>query len=575
MSKTVHLGYAVGTAEPVGIPIAHMAVTGQTQQSGKTTTLEALVSRAQRRSLAFVTKRGEGAFEEAARIRPYFRDRIDWQYLDQLIAAVLHEKNKQLRPTLMRLARGVSTLGEFHGRVKDEQAAVEAGRKRMRDFDRDQLLVLDHYLDLVVPEIERADLANHLALGKTGLHVVDVESFPLPVQMLCVQSALDWVNDRERSVTVIVPEAWEMVPQGGGSPVKRAAIALARKGAAIGNFLWLDSQDLAGVDNEVLRGCTVWLLGVQREANEIKRVLANIPKGVARPTAADVALLERGQFFACWGKHCIRTYVQPEWMGADEARARARGETPAMTSHRVPRDPNPTRTIMAPTPAPQKEDPSMCQQHQALAETNERLQSEIGQLRGDLDRMRGDADAMKRLRSLLAEAFALAGIQGGLESGAEVRLDLNEDAIVARIMARIPPGGAVVQVTPPAKLRADFQREEVARLLAAVHGLNPLAKQVLKLLEAIEGDTMGQPTIAARLGRSYGGGSQKRSMADAVAELEALGVAESESRVGVRARTRDKIAADLAAYQATPEDIEATYQAVLHAIATGAESTAA
>jgi hypothetical protein len=37
----IHLGYEIGTGEPVSIPLQHLAVTGQTQRSGKTTALEA------------------------------------------------------------------------------------------------------------------------------------------------------------------------------------------------------------------------------------------------------------------------------------------------------------------------------------------------------------------------------------------------------------------------------------------------------------------------------------------------------------------------------------------------------
>ena len=49
------LGYTVGgEREPAGmqvdIPLGHMAVTGQTQASGKTTTLEALISRSKVRA---------------------------------------------------------------------------------------------------------------------------------------------------------------------------------------------------------------------------------------------------------------------------------------------------------------------------------------------------------------------------------------------------------------------------------------------------------------------------------------------------------------------------------------------
>ena len=74
----VHLGFEIGTGAPVTIEPAHMAITGQTQQSGKTTTLEALVTRSNRTALTFITKRGEGSFATGRRVQPYFRDRADW-----------------------------------------------------------------------------------------------------------------------------------------------------------------------------------------------------------------------------------------------------------------------------------------------------------------------------------------------------------------------------------------------------------------------------------------------------------------------------------------------------------------
>ena len=49
-------------ARAVEIPIRHMAVTGQTQEAGKTTALEALIARSGLRAVTFVTKRGEGSF---------------------------------------------------------------------------------------------------------------------------------------------------------------------------------------------------------------------------------------------------------------------------------------------------------------------------------------------------------------------------------------------------------------------------------------------------------------------------------------------------------------------------------
>ena len=99
-----------------------------------------------------------------------------------------------------------------------------------------------------------------------------------------------------------------------------------RKGAALGNFVWIDSQDMAGVAKVLLRAATVWLIGVQREANELKRNLANIPADIRKPKPADIARLGKGQFFACWKDRTVKVYVQPAWLDETRARAVATGE---------------------------------------------------------------------------------------------------------------------------------------------------------------------------------------------------------------------------------------------------------
>ena len=54
MKGHVLLGYEVGTGNAVEIPLRHLAVTGQTQEAGKTTTLEALISRSGLRAVTFI-----------------------------------------------------------------------------------------------------------------------------------------------------------------------------------------------------------------------------------------------------------------------------------------------------------------------------------------------------------------------------------------------------------------------------------------------------------------------------------------------------------------------------------------
>lgn len=319
--RKIHLGFEVATGIPVEIPLRHMVVTGQSQEAGKTTTLEALISRAALPAVAFVTKRGERSFTEGARIPPYFRERADWQFVASVLEATMREKMRFERAWIMRASKGAMTLA-------DVQANIKRLMEKAKGLSADMYMTLDAYLDIVVPRLQSLTFSESLELSP-GLNVVDLadrDRFPPELQSLVMRSVIEWVYEHAEETVTIIPEAWEFVPQGRGSPVKLQAIELIRKGAGLHNYVWLDSQDIGGVDKQMLRSCPVWLLGVQRETNEIKRVLDNIPAGVAKPKAADVALLRKGEFFACHGRKVVKTYVQPAWMSEADALAIALGD---------------------------------------------------------------------------------------------------------------------------------------------------------------------------------------------------------------------------------------------------------
>jgi hypothetical protein len=315
--RMIPLGFEVGTGDAVAVPLKHLAITGQTQEAGKTTTLEALIARAGVQAVTFVTKRGEGAFTAARRIDPYFREQADWQFVAAILEASRGEKLKFERAWIIRASRGARTLADVHRNVK---RALE----KATGLSGDVYLTLDAYLDVVVPQIAAVRWAPTLTLHP-GVNAVDLTALTVEMQHLVIKSTLDWVLAHAHDTVVVVPEAWKFIPQGRGTPVKLAAETYIRQAAAMGNYLWLDSQDLGGIDKTILRSVAVWLLGVQREANEITRTLSNIPAGVAKPKPAGLALLELGQFVACWGKHTIRTYVQPAWLDAAGARQIALG----------------------------------------------------------------------------------------------------------------------------------------------------------------------------------------------------------------------------------------------------------
>lgn len=310
-TQTVHLGFEVGTGEPVEVPLCNTIVTGQTQAAGKTTTLEAMIARCDLPAIAFVTKRFESAFGNARRIRPYFRDRADWQYVASVLEAIMGEKFRYERPWIVRVCKGATALNTVHSNVEAALKKTKSGR------NHDTYLMLNEYLNIVVPVISKIRWADTVDL-QPGLNVMDLSTMPEQLHGLVIGSVLEWIYHNASGSITIIPEAWEFVPQSRQSPVKLAAEQLIRKGSAGRNFIWLDSQDIAGVDASIRKSVPLWLLGVQRERNEVERVIKHLSG--KKPKPEDVMDLDKGQFYVSWQRRLYKTYVQPVWMGEATAR---------------------------------------------------------------------------------------------------------------------------------------------------------------------------------------------------------------------------------------------------------------
>jgi hypothetical protein len=330
---SILLGFEIGSGKEVHIPFAHTVVCGQTQASGKTTTLEGLLSRTghhPRPALAFSTKRAESAFTDAHRIPPYFRDRADWQFVESILEAMMRERMKYQREWIIRVCQGATSLEQVAKNV-DVALYGGRGRKASTGYAGGMYLQLSEYFKLLMPELKRLKLnmATHgskLEL-EPGLNVMDLSEYSTEMQSLAIASAMEEVYRRQNVITVI-PEAWEFLPQSRNTPVKMAGEALIRKGAAAQNFMWLDSQDITGVDKRVLKQVGVWILGVQREINEVEHTLAqmSVPKK-QKPQPDQVMQLRRGQFFVCFEDVLKRVYVLPRWMPPEIARSIAKAPT--------------------------------------------------------------------------------------------------------------------------------------------------------------------------------------------------------------------------------------------------------
>lgn len=363
----VHLGFEVGTGSPVEIPLAHTFVTGQTQLSGKTTTLRAIVERSGQRALAFVTKRGETF--EGRRIPPYLpregEQPIHWRLVETLLASALGQRAmKYERFWIVNAAKGARSLTDVRENVTRLQLKAKGGASA------DMYMLLGEYLDLVLPEMRALAASDTLQL-QPGLNVMDLATISTQTQAMVIRAALEHINRHEHGVLTVFPEAWEFAPRGRSAPAKDEAIAMARKGAVLGNFLLCDSQDIAGVETTVRQAASVWILGVQRELNELKRTLQMIPTGIKKPKPEDVSTLELGQFWACWGRHAVRVYVQPSWINDHTARAIATGSLPVDRYQQRPRR--------------SKEDDVTDREAKELRDENARLKLENDNLRRRLE----------------------------------------------------------------------------------------------------------------------------------------------------------------------------------------------
>jgi len=339
------LGFEVGTGEEVYMNLHHTVITGMTQLSGKTTTLEALISRSKKQAIAFKTKRGEGGFNNYIEIQPFFNQRADWQYVSSILEAVLREKMRFERPWIMRATKNTKTLREVLENI--QQLRAESNPTTLAE---NVYTALEEYLKIVVPQIEKFEFSKKLMLHE-GINVMDLTLMSVELQSLVIQSTMEFVISKLQDVIIIIPEAWEHLPQGRNTPVKLYAETFIRKGASIGNYLFIDSQDIAGIDKTPLRQCNNWILGRQREGHEVERVREQL--GKTKFSADDIRTLPIGHFYAILGDEIKNVYVLPAGVPDELGKKVAKGEIDSSEVKKYLSNPGDENKKEAPIDVPQ------------------------------------------------------------------------------------------------------------------------------------------------------------------------------------------------------------------------------
>lgn len=587
------IGYEIGTGNPVEAELHHLFISGVTQHSGKTTALEAFINRIQpRRALVFRSGRGEIGFDGANRIPPFFRDRTDWKFVEGLLGAHLHEKMKFYRGDIMRAVRGAKTLKEVHEHVKKR---LEKARKD--SFVEKILYELEQYLQEVVPTLDQYEFSKTLTL-KDGMNLIDLEGFPLAVQQLVIAACADLIMEAMTDTILVVPEAWQMIPQERPSPVSLAVENIARQGGKIGNYVWLDSQQLTGIKLDILRNFDITLFGRQTLDREKERVAKTIPGRKIKPD--DVHGLEIGEFYIIqYGEEVRKVYVCPAWLPEGVAQQVAKGERPLSVTE--PYKPKPKVIDVA----YEEEKAAMVRKlesvEQALKEARETiLRGEVrekallkelhdleertrksfdGQVRENLSSV--FPDLKKRIGSAVRDGIGEpAPPTPTLEyrdmtpdqkrkypaptevTSVEEVMKRNEEWVRRITREEIAKVGKLGVVEVPAKrvILSTFLEEHIARYRAAIKKLAPRNQQYLAYLAARDGVWVGTKQAAVAL---FGYGSDAATIAKSLHEL---GAAEYDSQHGkVRYVLPERLKNDLqATYELKDEELANIHAALQH-----------
>ena len=558
MSKNkILLGYEVGTGDRVDISPSHLIVTGVSQLSGKTTTLEALIKRSGLKAVVFKTKIGEKSFSEGTETPPFFRDRSDYEFVRSLIEAYAKEKLFLEKGTLMRLCKGSGSLLEIKKRVDD--TLVEG---KLRGLKEEIYTRLQHYLENLIPQIQFANLSKVLDLSD-GINIMNLERFSEEAQSLVIQSVADEVLKTMKCVVLVIPETWKFLPQKYNNPCKRVVERFIREGAANRNFVFLDSQDMAGVDKIPLKQVSTWILGLQTEKNEVKHTLDQIPLPTKmKPNPNDIMTLKKGHFYLSSYNGVKKVYVLPLWLSDKDGIRIAKGELDT-ESVEQPK----SLTLLS---IPQKPSVGV---PVASSYDDRKIRRDLVELRTDFfNKIEEQSTA---IRNIFSEIYALKSSNQEMDEDELVSkvlqkvntngASVDKEEIIREVVSRIPKssGSVTYEVSPLEKIKKDFMEEAKNKIIGDILGLSEEQKKILKFVES-QGKGCNQSHILAKsLHLSATSGGARKRVSAGCREMSSLGVVRMDKNLLVYPNLKDRIKELMGIHSASKEEMETVYNHVL------------
>lgn len=569
VKNSIKLGYEVGTGKEVFIKNSHCIVTGLSQESGKTTTLEAMIKRSKKKAIIFKTKVGEKSFLEGTIIPPYFQDQSDWQFIQGLIEATIKEKvGSSARSKIIQLSKQTdgSSLLTFKKKV-DERLLEKIGVS-----EKDILINLQAYLEIVLPKLQSINFSKTLDLTD-GMNIIDLERFSRDpeVQSLIIKSVLEEVLHNHKNVIVVIPESWKFIPQNRGNPCKESMMSFIKQGATNENFIWIDSQDMSDVDKSPLKQISTWILGYQSEINEVKHTINQIPLSKnLKPKPEEIQSLGKGIFYLATREFTKKVYVQPFWLDDERAKKIAMGELKI-------EDLDTPESVTGFAVAKKQETRVQEQSTVDFAETTKRFNSEMNEIR--IDFFKKLEEIQEQFGKVYTDIYNLQN-QPKQEIDEETLIaklvqkmptpqpsvsspaSIDEEALISKIIARVPSGGSVVyEIAPLEKIKKDFLEAAKDKILSDISGVSNNAKKMMKYVETKEQTSTNEVVTKCFLWKD--GGSSRNNVAKAAVELKSIEVIDSPTKGKYRARLKERITEQIGNHGAIPEEIEQVYNHIL------------
>jgi hypothetical protein len=568
--KKIKIGYELETGKEVNINLAHTVITGLTHESGKTTCIMGLIKRSGFKAIIFKTKIGEKAITEGAIIPPFYREDFDWEYASELLEASRKEKLKFERSWIIKYSKNANNLLGFK---KNIDVALAEGK--LRELDKSVLISLQAYLEKILPELQFAPLSKTLDI-KEGINIMDLERFKEETQGLIIRSVLNEVLNKEKNTLIVLPECWKYLPERLSTPVKRPAEAFIRQGATNNNYLIIDSQDITGVSKVILKQVSIWIMGYQREINEIKRTLDQIPLSKRqKPNPEDIATLKLGQFYLATSDFTKKIYAQPTWLNDEIAISIARGEKKI--------DEIEQPVTIAPYQIITKEKES---KETIPTSYNQDFNKKINELREDI--ISNKNNFFSKFQEINE---TISGIYKELFDLKQNKNNINEDEIIMRVLTKIPisnnnnidkeliikevlskiprgQGATTYEVMPLEKIKKDFLIETKNELLTQISNLNEQQKRMLKWVEQNAKATNRRELFLNSLGKNYTTGSSYTNAGKMFLELKSLELIKEDTHARIYPCLKDRLKNRLAQYGTTEQELEQVYNHILNELIT-------